>query len=267
MNGSSGSRFARVSRLVSLLPLQALAPLMCGCEDARPPVAPAAIAPASAASGTSAIEPAQQPMPSEAERTLKRANALRRSAEEWRRSHPSECPTAARLADDKALSPKPDQRDAWGTPFKIFCDEDSTFVMSLGPDRREGTTDDLRDGAAGTTNDPAPPATTATTSTPATNVRPPSASQQWGASEVTTVVRAHTAALRRTCWDRDAAAYPANASVVLTMIIAPDGNVQNTTFSGDQGVGTCIAQQAATWRFPAPGVATTVNIPFRFVAP
>ena len=34
--------------------------------------------------------------------------------------------------------------DAWETQFKIVCDDDSVTVISFGPDKKEGTADDIR---------------------------------------------------------------------------------------------------------------------------
>jgi general secretion pathway protein G len=34
--------------------------------------------------------------------------------------------------------------DPWGSPYKVVCDDESTIVSSFGPDKKEGTTDDIR---------------------------------------------------------------------------------------------------------------------------
>lgn len=34
--------------------------------------------------------------------------------------------------------------DPWGTPYRIQCDGDHVLVISLGPDKRAGTADDIK---------------------------------------------------------------------------------------------------------------------------
>jgi len=70
--------------------------------------------------------------------------ALHAVAEMWRATHVDECPSPQRLKDDKDLDPSSDLNDPWGSPYKIVCDDDSTTVVSFGPDGKEGTPDDLR---------------------------------------------------------------------------------------------------------------------------
>jgi general secretion pathway protein G len=77
--------------------------------------------------------------------TKTNAIEIHRAAELWRANHTSEgCPTAERLKTDKEISPTSKITDAWETPYKISCDEDSIHVVSLGPDKKEGTNDDIR---------------------------------------------------------------------------------------------------------------------------
>ncbi len=221
-------------------------------ESSKPPAAPAPIV-----SPTDAPEPVASAKRSPVERTRRSAAALRQSAERWRTNRMSECPTPAQLEAEKALVPEAALNDAWGTPFKIMCDESATQIVSLGPDRREGTADDVREGVLADEPKSAPPPTN-TASASAT-------SASWGAAAVSAVVRAHTPAVKRVCWESDAGAHATTASVQLTLIIAADGSVQSTSASGDQPVAGCVEQKAKTWVFPPPGATTTVNIPFRFL--
>jgi hypothetical protein len=72
------------------------------------------------------------------------ARELRRAAEQWRGTHASDkCPTVEILRADKTVDPAGQLTDAWGTPFKIICEDDETRVMSAGPDQKEGTADDI----------------------------------------------------------------------------------------------------------------------------
>jgi general secretion pathway protein G len=70
--------------------------------------------------------------------------ALHAVAEAWRANHANECPTAQRLKEEKELAASSDINDAWGDPYKIQCDDDATIVMSWGPDKKEGTQDDIK---------------------------------------------------------------------------------------------------------------------------
>jgi hypothetical protein len=60
------------------------------------------------------------------------------------------CPTIDALRAAKAIDPASNANDPWGTPLKILCvDDDDVVVISFGPDRREGTADDIRAPAYG----------------------------------------------------------------------------------------------------------------------
>jgi general secretion pathway protein G len=70
---------------------------------------------------------------------------LRRAVEMWRGTHASDqCPTIEQLRADKAVDTASKIADAWETPFKITCEDDETTVVSFGPDKKEGTADDIR---------------------------------------------------------------------------------------------------------------------------
>jgi general secretion pathway protein G len=73
------------------------------------------------------------------------ARELRRAAEQWRGMHASDqCPTIEVLRADKAIDTASKMTDAWDNPFKIICEDDETTVTSAGPDKKEGTADDIR---------------------------------------------------------------------------------------------------------------------------
>ncbi len=76
--------------------------------------------------------------------TKQSAIALHTVSEAWRANHGNDCPTPQLLKDQKELSVTSSIVDAWGTPFKIFCEDDSTTVISFGPDKKESTADDIR---------------------------------------------------------------------------------------------------------------------------
>jgi general secretion pathway protein G len=73
------------------------------------------------------------------------AMELRRATEMWRGLHASDqCPSLEQLRTDKALDTASKLTDAWDSPFKISCEDDETIVASNGPDKKEGTADDIR---------------------------------------------------------------------------------------------------------------------------
>lgn len=80
------------------------------------------------------------------------ARTIHPVAEKYRVDHPSDsCPTVELLRDKKELSAASKLTDPWDTPYKINCTEEDVIVLSAGPDKKEGTPDDIRiPEAAGT---------------------------------------------------------------------------------------------------------------------
>lgn len=76
--------------------------------------------------------------------TRNSAIALHQAAELWRTSHGTECPTAERLKAEKEIASTAKITDAWESPYKIICDDESLTIVSFGPDKKEGTADDIR---------------------------------------------------------------------------------------------------------------------------
>ncbi|HEY8074759.1 MAG TPA: prepilin-type N-terminal cleavage/methylation domain-containing protein [Labilithrix sp.] len=73
------------------------------------------------------------------------ARTIHPVAEKYRVDHPSDpCPTVELLRDKKELSAASRITDPWDTPYKIICGDDDTSVLSWGPDKKEGTNDDIR---------------------------------------------------------------------------------------------------------------------------
>ena len=71
-------------------------------------------------------------------------NTIRSATTMWKQAHPGEdCPTLDQLRLDKALDRGFVPKDAWGNVFKITCDTDDIICTSAGPDRKEGTEDDI----------------------------------------------------------------------------------------------------------------------------
>lgn len=73
------------------------------------------------------------------------ARTIHPAAEKYRVDHPGEpCPTVELLREKKELSAASKITDPWDTPYKILCGDDDIAVLSMGPDKKEGTADDIR---------------------------------------------------------------------------------------------------------------------------
>ena len=72
------------------------------------------------------------------------AREIRNAVTRWRGlKGGTDCPTISQLVQDKEIDSASKTDDAWGTPFKITCTEDDVIVVSAGPDKKEGTPDDI----------------------------------------------------------------------------------------------------------------------------
>ena len=71
------------------------------------------------------------------------AQDLQSIADGWRADNGNDCPTPTRLKTEKQMSAGSSLNDPWGAPWKIVCDGESTTVVSFGPDKKEGTPDDI----------------------------------------------------------------------------------------------------------------------------
>jgi hypothetical protein len=71
-------------------------------------------------------------------------NTIRSATTVWKQSHPSEdCPTLDQLRQDKNLDRGFVMKDVWGNPFKLTCETDDIVCTTAGPDKKEGTQDDI----------------------------------------------------------------------------------------------------------------------------
>jgi general secretion pathway protein G len=72
-------------------------------------------------------------------------STIRQATMQWKAIHPNEdCPTVDQLHTEKDLDTGFSVKDPWGGLFKISCDSDDITCTSAGPDRKEGTDDDIR---------------------------------------------------------------------------------------------------------------------------
>ena len=73
------------------------------------------------------------------------ARTIHPAAEKYRVDHTGEgCPTVELLRDKNELSKSSKITDPWDSPYKILCGDEDVTVLSLGPDKKEGTADDIR---------------------------------------------------------------------------------------------------------------------------
>ena len=84
-------------------------------------------------------------------------------------------------------------------------------------------------------------------------------------SDISSVVSSRSVAIKRTCYERgNSSANSVNVTAKIT--VAPSGNVQNVTATGNDGaIAKCIEGQIRTWKFPPPGSTTEITVPFKFV--
>ena len=72
------------------------------------------------------------------------AREIRNAVSRWRGLHGgSDCPTISQLVQDKEIDSASKTDDPWGSAFKITCTEDEVIVSSPGPDKKDGTADDI----------------------------------------------------------------------------------------------------------------------------
>lgn len=74
------------------------------------------------------------------------ARTIHPVAEKYKVDHGgSGCPTVEQLRAEKELSAASKITDPWDTPYQIRCgDNEDLVVLSYGPDKKEGTADDIR---------------------------------------------------------------------------------------------------------------------------
>src|SRR5271166_1129970 len=71
-------------------------------------------------------------------------NSVRSATILWKNSHPGDdCPTIEQLKSEGLLEKGFGSKDPWGNPFKVTCDVDEITCITNGPDRKEGTDDDI----------------------------------------------------------------------------------------------------------------------------
>jgi len=78
------------------------------------------------------------------EDTTRDVKKLQAAAVAWRVTHGNRCPTVNQVRDDGGLDTNSSIEDAWGSLYVIECTSNTTTALSYGPDRKAGTSDDIR---------------------------------------------------------------------------------------------------------------------------
>jgi general secretion pathway protein G len=72
------------------------------------------------------------------------AQVMRRAVQDWQRvNNEVTCPTVSQLVEGRHIDSGADLDDPWGQPWRLTCTDDEAFVQSNGPDKKEGTPDDI----------------------------------------------------------------------------------------------------------------------------
>jgi len=73
------------------------------------------------------------------------ARTIRQAAQAWQvTTGESGCPTVSQLVADKQLDPGTNTTDPWGSAYLVQCADDEIVVTSPGPDKKKGSTDDIK---------------------------------------------------------------------------------------------------------------------------
>jgi general secretion pathway protein G len=71
-------------------------------------------------------------------------NTVRQATMQWMAVHPGmDCPTVDILKTERDLDTGFSAKDPWGGLYKVTCDADEITCTSPGPDKKEGTEDDI----------------------------------------------------------------------------------------------------------------------------
>jgi general secretion pathway protein G len=72
------------------------------------------------------------------------AQVMRRAVQDWQRiNNEYTCPTVSQLVEGKHIDSGAELDDPWGMPWVLSCTDEEVFVQSNGPDKKQGTTDDI----------------------------------------------------------------------------------------------------------------------------
>lgn len=73
------------------------------------------------------------------------AQTIRGAVQNWQATtNETTCPTISQLVQEKYLDPGASTSDPWGQPYTLTCTDDEVVVTSAGPDKKKGSSDDIR---------------------------------------------------------------------------------------------------------------------------
>jgi hypothetical protein len=107
---------------------------------------------------------------------------------------------------------------------------------------------------------------------PSTSTPPPSGLGQLTQGEISGVVEANRAGIRKRCWqpalDGRAKGGPTSVRVSASLVIGASGNVESVNAGGGEaafpGLSSCIAGRIKSWKFPPSSGSSPVSVPFFF---
>jgi len=72
------------------------------------------------------------------------ARTIRQAIQSWQAtSNETTCPTMSQLVQEKQIDSATNTNDPWGQPYTLTCTDDEIIVTSAGPDKKNGTKDDI----------------------------------------------------------------------------------------------------------------------------
>jgi general secretion pathway protein G len=72
------------------------------------------------------------------------ARVIRQAVQHWQVANSeSSCPTISQLMQEKHLDSGQNTKDPWGQAYSMSCADDDVTVVSMGPDKKKGTKDDI----------------------------------------------------------------------------------------------------------------------------
>lgn len=72
------------------------------------------------------------------------ARVVRTAIQQWQAANnETQCPTVSQLVQEKHLDTGANTNDPWGQPYVLVCADEEVTVVSVGPDKKKGTKDDI----------------------------------------------------------------------------------------------------------------------------
>jgi general secretion pathway protein G len=72
------------------------------------------------------------------------ARVIRQAVQQWQAANnETSCPTVSQLVQEKQLDSAQNTNDPFGQAYVLNCTEDDVQVVSMGPDKKKGTKDDI----------------------------------------------------------------------------------------------------------------------------